>query len=270
MDFLPNDIAARALVGLALAGGVALLARRAGALTTSGAWAATAVGAASTVAGWRFAFVLVGWFVASSALTRWGRERKRARSASVLPDERGRTAVQVLANGGVYAACALASTVLARDVPSFVLAVMAFGALSAAASDTWATEIGLRWGAEPRSILSWRPVPAGSSGGVTLAGFGGAAAGALFVALLVGAANAPTVLAILAAGLNGAIADSVLGATLQARRRCTSCGAPTERRTHTCGGATEHAGGVRWMTNDTVNLLATAVGAATMLAILSA
>jgi uncharacterized protein (TIGR00297 family) len=267
---LTSDLAIRALLGLSLAGGVAWLARRAGALTTSGAWAAVAIGAASTAAGWRFAWVLIAWFVASSALTRWGRALKAERSASVLPDERGRRAAQVLANGGLYATCALASTLFAGSVPGFALAVMAFGALAAAASDTWSTEIGLRFGARPRSILSWRAVAPGTSGGVTLAGFAGAAAGALFVALTVGAANVPTVLAILAAGLNGSIADSILGATLQARGRCTACGEPTERETHSCGGATEHAGGLRWMTNDVVNLLATAVGAATMLAILSA
>jgi uncharacterized protein (TIGR00297 family) len=265
MDF-QHDIAWRTAAGLVVAATVAWGARRAGALTMSGAWAASVLGAVSTAAGWTFAIALVAWFAVSSALTRWGREVKRARSASVLGDERGRSAVQVLANGAVFAACALASTL----VPSFMLGAMAFGALAAAAADTWATEIGLRWGGTPRSVITWRPVSPGTSGGVTLAGLGGAVLGSLFVAALAGAANPAALLAILSAGINGTIADSLLGATLQARRRCTACGEPTERLTHSCGGATEHAGGWRWMTNDTVNLIATAVGAATMLAIFMA
>jgi uncharacterized protein (TIGR00297 family) len=258
-----HDLAWRSLAGLALAGGVALAARRAGALTASGAWAATVLGTVATAASWGFAWALIAWFVVSSALTRWGRALKRARSDSVLHDERGRSATQVLANGIVYASCALASTL----APSFALGVMAYGALAAAAADTWSTEIGLRWGAMPRSIIGWRTVAPGTSGGVTFAGWLGALGGGLFVALLAGAANLPSVIALVGAGLNGAIADSLLGATLQARRRCTSCGAPTERLVHSCGGATEHEAGLRWMTNDAVNFFATVVGALTVLAI---
>jgi uncharacterized protein (TIGR00297 family) len=258
-----NDFLTRALAGLALAGAVAVAARRLGSLTTSGAWAATLLGAVTTAAGWGFAWALIAWFVVSSALTRWGRAVKRARSESVLSDERGRTAVQVLANGALFALCALGSSL----TQSFLLGAMAFGALAAAAADTWATEIGLRWGATPRHLLTMREVAPGTSGGVSLVGFIGAALGAAFVALLAGAADPAAAIALIAAGLNGAIADSLLGATVQARRRCTSCGEPTERSTHSCGGATEPAGGLAWMTNDTVNLLATAVGAVTMLAI---
>jgi len=261
-----HDILWRSLAGLLLAGGVAVAARRLGSLTTSGAWAAAALGTTATAASWGFATALIAWFVVSSALTRWGRELKRARSASVLPDERGRDATQVLANGAVFAACALGSTL----VPSFALGAMAYGALAAAAADTWATEIGLRFGATPRNIISWRPVEPGTSGGVTLPGFAGALGGALFVAGLAGAANLVSVLALVSAGINGSIADSLLGATLQTRRRCTNCGAETERQTHSCGGATERVGGLGWMTNDTVNFLATVVGALTLLAIFSA
>jgi uncharacterized protein (TIGR00297 family) len=260
---IPNDLAWRALAGLALAGGVAWTARRAGALTASGAWAATALGTAATAASWGFAWALIAWFIVSSALTRWGRALKRARSDSVLPEERGRSAAQVLANGIVYASLALAATLMS----SFALGVMAYGALAAAAADTWSTEIGLRWGRMPRNIISWRTVAAGTSGGVSFAGWLGALGGALFVAFLAGAANLPSVLALVGAGLNGAIADSLLGATAQARRRCTSCGAPTERMVHSCGGAAEHEGGLRWITNDTVNFVATVVGALTVLAI---
>ena len=56
-------------------------------------------------------------------------------------------------------------------------------------------------------------------------------------------------------------ADSLLGATLQSKRWCEQCKRWTERRVHTCQYRTRHARGVRWMTNDTVNLLATACGA---------
>ncbi len=62
-------------------------------------------------------------------------------------------------------------------------------------------------------------------------------------------------------GLGGGLADSVLGRLLQATRRCEACGRVTERAVHDCGTPTLHARGLRWMTNDTVNLLATESGA---------
>ncbi|HEX6630691.1 MAG TPA: DUF92 domain-containing protein, partial [Gemmatimonadaceae bacterium] len=128
---------------------------------------------------------------------------------------------------------------------------------------TWATEIGTLSPRAPRSILTWRAVPTGTSGGVSAAGSLAALGGALFmgaVALAVGAAPLTAGAAVLA-GVVGAAADSLFGATVQARRRCPRCGTGTERIVHPCGQRTQPAGGVSWIDNDVVNLLATAVGA---------
>ena len=136
---------------------------------------------------------------------------------------------------------------------------MAFGAgvLAASAADTWATEIGLLAGRTPRSIVTGRPVPSGTSGGISMYGSGGAAAGALFIAAVVAAIGWPVYIAgaALAAGLFGAMLDSLIGATIQARRWCDTCGSPTERLVHVCGTVTREAGGVAWLGNDAVNLL---------------
>jgi uncharacterized membrane protein len=80
---------------------------------------------------------------------------------------------------------------------------------------------------------------------------------------LVGASVAGNTLvgAIVVAGLIGMLADSVLGATLRERRFCRVCGVTTEQRVHRCGERTQHASGLAWLTNDTVNFLATCVGA---------
>jgi len=63
-------------------------------------------------------------------------------------------------------------------------------------------------------------------------------------------------------GIAGGFADSLLGATVQARYRCPACGAVGETRRHACGVDAELVSGRSWMTNDTVNLAATLVGAA--------
>jgi uncharacterized membrane protein len=67
---------------------------------------------------------------------------------------------------------------------------------------------------------------------------------------------------VLVAGVAGAIADSLLGATLQERRWCAACDRGSEQRMHNCGSSTRLVGGREWMDNDMVNLIATFVGAA--------
>ncbi|MBA3854525.1 MAG: DUF92 domain-containing protein [Gemmatimonas sp.] len=240
---------------------MAMLARRVGSLSTSGAVAATMVGAVSATAGWPWAALLIGWFVASSVLTRIGSTLKAQRTRATLPAASARTGTQVWANGGVFAVCALAATLTERDA----FRIAALGALAAAAADTWATEVGLLAGRAPRLILGGAAVEPGLSGGVTWPGSAGGVLGAVAVALAaigLGLATSTSWLALAGAGVVGGVGDSLLGATVQAKRRCARCQRWTERATHDCGVATEHGRGWPWMTNDTVNLLATFIGAA--------
>ncbi|HEX7343235.1 MAG TPA: DUF92 domain-containing protein, partial [bacterium] len=137
--------------------------------------------------------------------------------------------------------------------------------LAAANADTWSTEIGLMFGRKPRSIASGKPVPPGTSGGVTAAGLLGAAAGAIFIAWVshlssgIGL-NANALLVIVFAGIGGSLFDSLLGATLQARYVCPVCSKETERNVH-CEQPTAFIGGMRWLNNDGVNFLCAAFGA---------
>jgi uncharacterized membrane protein len=163
----------------------------------------------------------------------------------------------VLANGGGFAVL-----LTVGEHPAIRHAALA--ALATAAADTWATEVGTRVGGTPRHLFSGDPLPPGLSGGVTLAGTGAALAGAISTGLaapwLIPTAGVAGVLIVTTAGFLGALLDSVLGATVQGRRRCPSCGTIGERTRH-CDTFTEHAAGWRWMTNDLVNLGATAGGA---------
>lgn len=248
----------RLAIGLAVAGLVAWAARRAGSLNASGAIAATLVGGLAVSAGWAWGALLIAWFIASSLLTRLGLTQKIARTQATLAPASARNALQVWANGGVYATAALLGLLSGEAGWQLV----ALGALAAAAADTWSTEIGLLMGGAPRSIVSGRRVEPGLSGGVTLAGSFGGLLGAAAVAIAASfVVPGLPVLRIAIAGVIGGIGDSVLGATVQATRRCARCEAYTERATHDCGTATNHARGWRWMTNDTVNLAATLIGA---------
>jgi uncharacterized protein (TIGR00297 family) len=208
--------------------------------------------------GFGAALVLVTFFVSSSAL-------------SLLPPggaRSARDAWQVMANGSV-AAVAISVTGL------HPMASVAFlGATAAATADTWATEIGVRLGKMPRSILSLRRQPPGTSGAVSLPGTLAAAAGALAVAgtgyWLMAGISGPQLVAVSLGGLLGSIFDSLLGAGLQARYRCSLCGTSPEVARHGgCAGRAKRLSGVPGLDNDVVNWLATAAGAALATLLLS-
>ena len=202
--------------------------------------------------------LLVLYFVAAALLSRLGSDRKEAITRGIASKGGTRDATQVLANGAAYSVAALIATKL--GIPG--LAWGAVGALAASSADSWATEIGVWLGGTPRSILTGTYVRPGESGGVTLAGLIAAAGGAAWVGMVATIAGLPAMLGVAAllAGFGGSIADSVFGATLQERFRCDACNEPTERAIHICGTSARRAGGIRWVNNDVVNLLATFTG----------
>ncbi len=239
------------LVALAVAGAISATAWRLGALTIGGALAATLVGAVVLVfAGVGAAGVLVVFFVTASALSR-------------LPptgERNARSARQVLANGSVAAAAAALSGFGAPATSAFL------GAVAAATADTWATEIGVRRGRRPRSLLTLRAQPPGTSGAVSLPGTGAALAGALAVAVAghwwLAGVDRRVALAVVLAGFGGSLVDSLLGASLQATYHCRTCGGTPQVAKHEgCTVLARRVDGVPGLDNDAVNWVATAVGA---------
>jgi uncharacterized protein (TIGR00297 family) len=221
------------------------------------------VGAIALAAGWEWAVLLVGFFVAATQVSSFRRTEKLQRAGDVVAKPGRRTAVQVLANGGGFAMAA----VFFAATDASAARTFAAGALAAASADTWATELGLLSAATPRLISSGLRVPPGTSGGITLAGTGAGVLGALVVAVLAVIIGWFTAIALAATigGMAGMLLDSVLGATMQDRRWCTACARPTERRVHICGNPTRRTGGVPGIGNDLVNFVATLFGGAVTL-----
>jgi uncharacterized protein (TIGR00297 family) len=248
----------RALAGLLLAATVSVLARKARSLTTGGAVAATFIGTVAVAAGWNWGALLILYFVSSTLLSRSGRALKEQRTASIVAKGGERDAIQVLANGATFAGAAIAM-LIRPDVRWIALGA---GSLAAAAADTWATEIGTLYGGEPRSILTWRRAPAGTSGGISAIGTLAVVSGAMFIAILTKLFGATPAVArhVALGGIVGALIDSLIGATIQARRWCVVCERETERTMHDCGVETRHLRGWPWLDNDMVNFLSNAAG----------
>jgi uncharacterized protein (TIGR00297 family) len=177
----------------------------------------------------------------------------------------------ILANGGVASAVAISNFFGA----SSQLAVLFLGAVSASAADTVATELGLLSTSEPRLItdLSTRVSP-GTSGGVSILGFVGAAFASLVIGamgLALGIIPQPLIVLplCLVGGLAGTVVHSIIGAKVQRRGYCSICLKQTEALSH-CGERTRVTGGIRFIENNVVNLLATITGAGTAVGLFTA
>lgn len=230
-----------------------------GALTPAGTVAAAVVGTLTMGGGGIGpALLLLLFFFSSSALSRVGGSRKLS-AQSFFSKHARRDPAQVLANGVVAAGLSIAYGVGGAQIWLAGLS----GALAAVTADTWATELGVLARTPPRMITTGEPAEAGTSGAVSLLGTAAATAGALLVALAAGGLGRSwkVIPAAVVGGIAGAIADSVIGATVQASYRCPVCQTPTERHPlHTCGSPTQLTRGWSWIDNDVVNFVASVVG----------
>ncbi|RMG24645.1 MAG: DUF92 domain-containing protein [Armatimonadetes bacterium] len=180
-------------------------------LTLPGSVAAFLVGALIYEAGGvPLGIALVLFFLGAVALGRLGVERKRR----IRLDEPRRNAAQVVANGGIAAACSL--VYLLTDDPSWLLA--AFASICAASADTWATEFGTAYGRKFFHITTLQPSEPGPNGVVSPEGLFGAFLGSSLPGLmLVFAGRTADVGPIVAIGFLGSVFDSILGDTLEGR-----------------------------------------------------
>ncbi len=264
-----NNQIIQLLIGFLLAILIAALAWRAGSLSKSGAWAAVVTGGLIFgLGGFRWAVLLVLFFVSSSALTRAFSQRK-ASLAEKFSKGGQRDWGQVMANGGLGALLTVGYAI----PPHHEWLWLAFaGAMAAVNADTWSTELGVLSLIPPRMITTGQKVERGTSGGITLAGILASLGGAALIGLAVVTFPADHLWLtlygiiilgiIILGGLVGSLFDSLLGATVQAIYWCPTCNKETERHpTHTCGSSTTQIRGWRWFNNDMVNLACSLMGA---------
>ena len=265
------------LLGFILAAIIGFLGWRIGALDRSGALGAFLIGGAVFgFGGPVWGAVLVVFFLSSSLLSFFRSDRKTDAATTRAPR---RNLSQTLANGGLAAVLAIVVGVVTRESPWYPTLTLAyFGALSAAAADTWATELGMLSSRPPRLLTTRAIVPAGRSGGVTSLGLLASLAGGAFIGtsafILIQLASLLTtgqwflqdwflLPFCTLAGFTGSLMDSLFGATWQRQNFCNDCQTITEQTVHVCGASTQHQSGIRWLNNEVVNLLATITGALT-------
>ena len=228
----------------------ALHAYRRRSLDTGGILAALFVGTIHALHRARPLVLLLTFFLAGTRLTKAGQVIKRERltsthttsskktSTGTDADEKvpPRTAIQVFANAGIatvfillhFYMCPTAkelsqlSLSVARDPASLLL----WGILAqyaAAAGDTFSSELGVLNEDWPLSITTFRKVPPGTNGGVSVLGTIAAVLGGLVIGIAAALAmpcdgfwtRLTAVSLCTTCGLVGSLVDSVLGATMQ-------------------------------------------------------
>ena len=171
--------------------------------------------------GLRSFLILLLFFALGSAATHLGYARKAARGVA---ERRGGRRSWREASANLLAGAFFA--ILAVTTPfqsAFLIALVA--AFAEAAGDTISSEIGQWLSSRAYLITTFKPVPAGENGGISIVG---TAVGASATALVAGAALAlglcgwSGAAAAFAAGIAGNLFDSLLGATFERRGLVTN------------------------------------------------
>jgi uncharacterized protein (TIGR00297 family) len=167
--------------------------------------------------------LLAAFFLLGTALTRLGYTVKEARGVA---EEQGgrRGASHVAANCGagllllvlraVLAAAGAWPAAAGRPAEPVVFWAALAGSFAAALSDTASSEIGQLWGRRTVLLPSFRPVPVGTQGAVSLEGLGaglGAAAIVAALALALALVDARGAVAVALAGFLGNLLESLAG-----------------------------------------------------------
>ena len=242
-------------IGLVLNAAAALVVLWRGSLDPGGAASGVVVGTVIfACGGFLFWLVLMVFFISSTALSYAGRRQKE--SLEKIHQKGGRRDMwQVLANGGVGAACALLYRLTGNPAWAVGFAV----SFASSNADTWASELGVLSRLQPVSILTFRPVTRGVSGGVSALGSGMALAGALLIAAVFGLEGVVAggflrlVCFVTVGGFVGSVLDSFLGATVQAQYEGARGKELTELKRGADGQPNRLVRGLAFVNNDVVN-----------------
>ncbi len=209
-------------------------------------------------------FMLMIFFTSSSAITHMKKSFKQKLSSEY--EKTARSYKQVIATGLVPFIFSIVFFITKSDI--YLLAAISSIAISCA--DTWASEIGVLNKGKTISIINLRPVKKGVSGGVSMLGTLVSLAGALLIAtvfsliymIINGSSLEFTIIAfvgITLIGFSGSVIDSIFGATIQARHIDSKTNQITESR-RTAGQLNKTVSGIKYVSNNAVNLLTGIVG----------
>ncbi|WP_027634486.1 DUF92 domain-containing protein [Clostridium hydrogeniformans] len=173
-----------------------------------------------TFGGASFYSIMMVFFISSSLLTKIKKENKL--EDNYEKDKKGRNYIQVLANGGIGLILSYMFYKTNNNIYYLIYCI----SFATANADTWASEVGVLSKRSPISLITFKRIKRGESGGVSLLGtlasfMGSSLIGIFFV---IGYLNIGTeeklvcyFILCIALGFLGSIIDSILGETIQVK-----------------------------------------------------
>ncbi|MBQ8178412.1 MAG: DUF92 domain-containing protein [Clostridia bacterium] len=192
-------------------------------------------------------------FVGAAVIGQIKRDKRKDREQGLYPHQGARGLVQVLCNslpaltyGAVYFATGRTSFLIASAVT-----------VCAGIADSAASDLGILSDGKVISLLTFKNVERGMSGGVSLLGTFSALLTSITIASItfaVGEVGLKGLWVIALMGFVGTLIDSLLGASVQAGYRCNVCLKLTERKEH-CSAPTTLVKGLKFVDNNVVNVV---------------
>lgn len=196
-------------------GAAAVWSYTSGKLTLSGAVTGALIGfLIYTGAGIVCFLMLTFFFTVGSAATKWQRDKKALMNAEDT-HKSGRTAAQVLANGGVAALLGVLAWLQPEHLA--LAQLMIAGSFAAATADTLSSELGTVYGRRFYNIITLKKDTRGLDGVISLEGTLIGIIGSAVIAAIysLGFGWDMHFLVIILAGFTGNVVDSILGAWLE-------------------------------------------------------
>ena len=248
------------IIGLIYSLIIAIVAYKKEKLSKSGAIAAVVLGTSIFYFGGIISSALmVAFFISSSMLSIFNKKVEK-KLESLHEKGSKRDYVQVFANGGVALVCSIIYYYTNDYIYMIAMAI----SFAASTADTWASEIGVLSKKKTISIITFKEIENGMSGGVSLLGTFSALCGAGFIAVLFIVLsyilngvnkNIVIILCVISVfGFLGAIIDSILGATLQGSYLNEEEGIITEKKISN-GQRNKKIKGFDFINNDVVNIV---------------
>lgn len=182
-------------------------------LSLDGAAAAMVIGTITFgFGGWPTIIVVLCFFISSTVFS------IRNTTEDEIQQSSRRNGLQVWANG-FWLVLWLLIGILTN---AFVCWMAATAVLAVATADTWATELGSRRFRNTTTFLitTFKPVSAGTEGGISVPGMVAALSGSLFIAMVAAfgfSLSLAGFIVIAVAGFSGSVMDSYIGAKFQGR-----------------------------------------------------
>ncbi|NLD98684.1 MAG: DUF92 domain-containing protein, partial [Fibrobacter sp.] len=168
------------IAGTFICFGIAFSAYRKKSLTKSGLYCALGMGILlSIIGGLYFLSLLVTFFISSNLIGRFSKKMEN-QLARIHAKSGVRDYSQVLANG--FPAFVFATIFYFTADHIYILGFAT--AIASSNADTWGSELGVLSKKSPVSIVTWKPIQTGLSGGITATGSLASLAGAMLIAVI--------------------------------------------------------------------------------------